>query len=54
MRVLTTVGFQALQFNTGKKQFVAARNVPSEAIGLPEVPAGKLTFDAATLLFMRR
>lgn len=27
-RVLTTVGFQALQFNTAKKQFVATRNVP--------------------------
>jgi len=33
-RVLTTVGFQALQFNTGKKQFVAARNVPI-AVGHP-------------------
>lgn len=25
--------------------------VPLEAVGLPEVPAGKLTFDAAKLLF---
>jgi len=27
-RVLTTVGFQALQFDTAKKQFVATRKVP--------------------------
>jgi hypothetical protein len=38
-RVLTTVGFQALQFNTGKKQFVAARNVPFPDSQTIEMPA---------------
>ena len=31
-RVLPTVGFPALQFNTAKKQFVATRKVPEAVI----------------------
>jgi hypothetical protein len=31
-RVLTTVGFPALQFNTAKNQFVGTRMVPKAAI----------------------
>ena len=32
LRVFTTVGFPALQFNAVKKQFVATRKVPLEVI----------------------
>ena len=38
-RVLPTVGFPALQFNTAKKQFVATRKVPSADIQTDEMPA---------------
>lgn len=44
----------AMNWATSKLTVVTVSNVPSGAIGLPEVPAGKLTLDAATLLFMRR
>ena len=30
LRVLATIGFTALKFNAGKKQFVASRKVPLE------------------------
>ena len=35
LRVFTTVGFPALQFNAVKKQFVATRKVPKPAVGFP-------------------
>jgi hypothetical protein len=34
LRVLTTVGFPALQFNAEKKQFVAFSNVPKAVVEL--------------------
>ena len=38
-RVLPTVGFQALQINTSKKQFVATRKVPLAEFRFIEMPA---------------
>jgi hypothetical protein len=44
--VLTTVGFQALQFHTAKKLFVATRKVPKAVIHLKT----ELTLDFQSLM----
>jgi hypothetical protein len=46
-RVLPTVGFPALQFNTSKKQFVAFGNVPKAEFWFIEMPARYRSFDPA-------